>query len=281
MRRRILLAFERAEREPDQVKRQGLLTFVIVGGGPTGVELAGAVAEISRHVMVQDFRAIDPREARMLLVEGGPYLLPEYPKDLSGKAEAALKRMGVEVLKNSKVTLIDQDGVFIGDQQIKTQTVLWAAGVRASPLGQSLGATLDRTGRVRVQPDLSIPWASGNLCNRRLGNTIGPRRAARAGSGTGSRSGGKACGQKYSESVRGKAIGAFPLFRQGKSRHHRARLRCRAFWTDQAVRLYCLGHVVGRPHFLPDRLPEPAFGDGRLGVGVFRRPARGSIGDRE
>ena len=110
MRRRILLAFERAEREPDQVKRQGLLTFVIVGAGPTGVELAGALAEISRHVMVQDFRAIDPREARLLLVEGGPYLLPEYPKDLSDKAEAALKRMGVEVLKNSRVSLVDQDG---------------------------------------------------------------------------------------------------------------------------------------------------------------------------
>ena len=157
MRRRILLAFERAEREPDQVKRKGLLTFVIVGGGPTGVELAGAVAEISRHVMVQDFRAIDPREARIVLVEGGSCLLPEYPKDLSGKAEAALEKMGVAVLKNSKASLIDQDGVFIGDQQIKTQTVLWAAGVRASPLGQSLGATLDRTGRVRVQPDLSIP----------------------------------------------------------------------------------------------------------------------------
>jgi NADH dehydrogenase len=157
MRRRILLAFERAEREPDQVKRKGLLTFVIVGGGPTGVELAGAVAEIAGHVMVQDFRAIDPREARIVLVEGGPRLLPEYPKDLSGKAEAALKKMGVEVLKNLKVNLIDQDGAFIGDHQIKTQTVLWAAGVRASSLGQSLGVPLDQTGRVRVQPDLSIP----------------------------------------------------------------------------------------------------------------------------
>jgi NADH:ubiquinone reductase (H+-translocating) len=157
MRRRILLAFERAEREPDQVKRQGLLTFVIVGGGPTGVELAGALAEISRHVMVQDFRAIDPRETQILLVEGGPCLLPEYPRDLSDKAEAALKKMGVEVLKNSKVSLVNQDGVFIGDHQIKTETVLWAAGVRASPLGQSLASPLDRTGRVLVEPDLSIP----------------------------------------------------------------------------------------------------------------------------
>jgi NADH dehydrogenase len=160
MRQRILLAFERAEREPDEVKRQGLLTFVIVGGGPTGVELAGALAEISRHVMVQDFRAIDPREARILLVEGGPCLLPEYPKNLSDKAEAALKKMGVEVLKNSKVSLVNQDGVFIGDHQIKTDTVLWAAGVRASPLGQSLATPLDRTGRVLVQPDLSIPGHS-------------------------------------------------------------------------------------------------------------------------
>lgn len=157
IRRRILLAFERAEREPDEVKRHGLLTFVIVGGGPTGVELAGAIAEISGRVMVRDFRAIDPREARIVLIEGGPGILPEYPEDLSAKAEGALKKLGVEVLRNSMVTSVRQEGVFISDHQIKTETVLWAAGVKPSALGQSLGTSLDRTGRVLVEPDLSIP----------------------------------------------------------------------------------------------------------------------------
>jgi NADH dehydrogenase len=155
--RRILLAFEKAEREPDEVKRRGVLTFVIVGGGPTGVELAGAIAEISHHVMVQDFRTITPKEASVVLVESGPRILPEYPEDLSAKAEAELKKMGVEVLSNSKVTSVQADAVFVGDHPIKTETALWAAGIEASSLGQSLGVPLDHKGRVLVESDLSLP----------------------------------------------------------------------------------------------------------------------------
>ncbi|MGH9326321.1 MAG: NAD(P)/FAD-dependent oxidoreductase [Terriglobia bacterium] len=156
VRRRILLAFERAEREPEDVKRQGLLTFVIVGGGSTGVELAGAIAEISRRVMVRDFRSIDPREARIVLAEGGPRILPTYPQHLSAKAEIALEKRGVEVLRNSRVTAIGDDEVAIGDQRISTETVFWAAGVKASPLAQSLGVPLDSARRVPVEGDLSI-----------------------------------------------------------------------------------------------------------------------------
>jgi NADH:ubiquinone reductase (H+-translocating) len=157
IRRRILLAFERAEWEADETRRQALLTFVVVGGGPTGVELAGAIAEISRQVMVSDFRAIDPREARVLLVEAGPRILSAYPEDLSAKAEASLKKLGVEVRKNCAVTSVEPAWVGLGNEKLQAVTVLWAAGVTASPLAKSLGVPLDRFGRVLVEPDLTIP----------------------------------------------------------------------------------------------------------------------------
>lgn len=156
IRRRILLAFEKAERETDEARRRELLTFVIVGGGPTGVELAGAIAEISRQVMVRDFRAIDPREARIILVEAGPRILHPYPEELSVKAEAFLRRLGVEVRKHAVVTAIEPRRVTVGGQTVPAATTLWAAGVAASPLARSLGVELDRAGRVLVQPDLSI-----------------------------------------------------------------------------------------------------------------------------
>ena len=157
MRRKILLAFELAERAKDPERRRALLTFVIVGAGPTGVELAGAIAEISRQVLVDDFREIDPREARVLLVEAGPRVLPPFPEDLSAKADASLRRLGVEVRTGTPVTAIDEGGATIGNERIAAGTVLWAAGVAASPLAKSLGVPLDRAGRVLVERDLSIP----------------------------------------------------------------------------------------------------------------------------
>lgn len=157
MRRRILLAFERAEREADEARRRELLTFVIVGGGPTGVELAGAIAEISRQVLVRDFRAIDPREARIILIEGGSRVLPSYPERLSAEAETSLKRIGVEVWTKSIVTSIGPSGVEVGGRHIPAATTLWAAGVKASPLSQSLAVKLDRAGRVLVEPDMTVP----------------------------------------------------------------------------------------------------------------------------
>lgn len=157
IRRRILLAFEKAERETRSDRRKALMTFVLVGGGPTGVELAGAIAEISRRVLVSDFRSIDPREARILLLEAGPRILPAYSAVSSRRAEKTLERRGVEVRAGSPVTGVDAAGVELGSERVDAATVLWCAGVAASPLARSLGIPLDRAGRVTVEPDLSVP----------------------------------------------------------------------------------------------------------------------------
>ncbi|MEZ4333199.1 MAG: NAD(P)/FAD-dependent oxidoreductase [Myxococcota bacterium] len=157
IRRRVLSAFEAAEREPDPSRLPAMLTFVIVGGGPTGIELAGALLEIGRHTVARDFRSFDPTTLRVVLIEAAPRLLPPYSEKLSAAARAQLERLGVEVRTGAHVTGIDETGVSLGDERIEARTVLWAAGVAASPLGRSLGAPLDRAGRVRVEPDLSVP----------------------------------------------------------------------------------------------------------------------------
>jgi NADH dehydrogenase len=157
IRRRVLLAYERAEREPDEARRRALLTFVVVGGGPTGVEMAGALAEISRLSLARDFRRIDPKAARILLLEGGPAILGTYPAPLQEASERDLRRLGVDVRKGTLVTHIEPGRVQTKGGVIDAETVLWAAGVAASPLGASLGAPLDRVGRVQVEPDLTIP----------------------------------------------------------------------------------------------------------------------------
>jgi NADH:quinone reductase (non-electrogenic) len=156
MRRRIFLAFELAEREHDAARRAALLTFVVVGGGPTGVELAGAIAEIARHTVRQDFRHFDPRQAQVILLEGGDRVLAQYPADLSRSAQRALERLGVEVRTGAAASNLTADYVQVGDERIPTHTTLWAAGVAASPLGRALGVEVDRSGRVPVSPDLSV-----------------------------------------------------------------------------------------------------------------------------
>lgn len=157
IRRRILYAFEKAERETDEQRRKKLLTFVIIGGGPTGVEMAGAIAEIARQVLVRDFRRINPREARVVLLEAAPRVLTNMAEDLSQNAEASLRELGVEVHTSARVTAMERQTVWMGDQKIEAATILWAAGVAASPLTSSLGVPLDQAGRVMVEPDLSIP----------------------------------------------------------------------------------------------------------------------------
>jgi len=157
IRRRVLLAYEAAERCEDATERQALLRFVVVGGGPTGVELAGALAEISRKTVAADFRMIDPTQAQILLLEAGPRVLPSFPEALSRKAEAQLRRLGVEVRTGAPVTNVSPDAVWVGGEQIRSRAIVWAAGVAASPLGRSLGVKLDRAGRVMVEADLSLP----------------------------------------------------------------------------------------------------------------------------
>ena len=175
IRRQVLLAFEAAEREADPVARQRLLTFVIIGGGPTGIELAGALAEIARRTLTQDFRSIRPESARIVLLEGGPQVLQTFPSGLREAARGSLMRLGVEVKTGSTVVGVDGDGILWRagpDQQpqrIAAQTVLWAAGVAASPLAKSLGAPLDRVGRVLAEPTLAVPghpniFVVGDVC---------------------------------------------------------------------------------------------------------------------
>jgi NADH dehydrogenase len=160
IRRRMLIAFERAERESDPVKRAQWLTFVVIGGGPTGVELAGQFAEIARHTLKGEFRRIDPHSARVMLVEGANRILGAYPPDLSMKALLQLERLGVTTWVGKMVTDVDAEGVSLGNDRISAKTVVWAAGVAASPLVRSLDVPLDRAGRVKVEPDLSVPGHS-------------------------------------------------------------------------------------------------------------------------
>ena len=157
IRRRILLSLERAERETDPRRRAALLTFVIVGGGPTGVELAGAIAELTHQNLPEDFREIDTRQARVLLVEAGPRILPGFTADLSAYAHSALERLGVEIRLGSPVNDCNAGGVMIGEKPEAADVVLWAAGVRASPAAGWLGQTPDGAGRVKVEADLSVP----------------------------------------------------------------------------------------------------------------------------
>ncbi len=157
IRRRILLSLERAERETDPERRTALLTFVVIGGGPTGVELAGAIAELAHQNLREDFRLIDTRKARVLLIEAGPRILPGFTPDLSRYALAALVRLGVEVQVGAPVSSCSEHGVIYGDQPVAADVILWAAGVRASPAAAWLGLPADAAGRLKVEPDLSAP----------------------------------------------------------------------------------------------------------------------------
>ena len=171
IRRRVLEAFEAAERESDANARRRYLTFVVVGGGPTGVELAGAIGEMSRYTLAKDFRTIDPRQTRIILVEAGDRILTSFDQKLAARAMRDLESLGVQVWTSSRVTNITQEGVMVGSEHVASATVLWAAGVRAADVGRTLGTSVDNAGRVVVKEDLSIPdhpevFVAGDMAHR-------------------------------------------------------------------------------------------------------------------
>lgn len=179
IRERVLLAFERAELSDDRLERRRLLTFVVIGAGPTGIEMAGAIAELARTALAADFRRIDPRQARVVLLEAGPRVLPSFPEELSRKATRELERLGVEVRTGSPVGDCDAHGVTVSGRRIPSATLIWAAGVVASPAAKWLGAAADGAGRVVVEPDLSVPgqpdiFVIGDTASVRHGDTIVP-----------------------------------------------------------------------------------------------------------
>ncbi|MEO0603777.1 MAG: NAD(P)/FAD-dependent oxidoreductase, partial [Myxococcota bacterium] len=157
LRQRLLAAFEKADWETDPAEREALMTFVVVGGGPTGVEMAGAISEIACRTLRKDYRTINTKKARTLLLEGGDAVLGSYPESLRESALRQLESLNVEVQLNARVTGVTEDGVYVGETFIPARTVMWAAGVAASPLAKALGVELDRAGRVKVEPDLSVP----------------------------------------------------------------------------------------------------------------------------
>ncbi|MBC7983466.1 MAG: NAD(P)/FAD-dependent oxidoreductase, partial [Candidatus Obscuribacterales bacterium] len=180
IRRRVLEAFEAAERESHAENRRPHLTFVIVGGGPTGVELAGAIGEMSRYTLARDFRTIDPRQTRVILVEAGARILPGFAAELAARAMRDLESLGVQVWTSARVTDVTHIGVTVGSEKVASSTVLWAAGVRAADIGRSLGVALDNVGRVIVESDLTIPghanvFVAGDLaCSKDKNGTVLP-----------------------------------------------------------------------------------------------------------
>jgi NADH dehydrogenase FAD-containing subunit len=276
IRRRVLLALEAAEQEEDVSERRALLTFVIVGGGPTGVELAGAIAEITRHTVRYDFRAADPSQARVILLDAGARILPSYPADLSARAEEQLWGLGVEVRKNAAVTLVTARGVHVGDEVIATRTALWAAGVRASPLGLQLGTPLDPSGRVLVDPNLTVPghaevYVVGDLAafthQQRNGNTATRRR-------TRGDSDGRTCGREHLEGGAGPAGRGVPLRGPREHGDNRSGRRHRSDPLGPPLGSAGLAGLVVRPHLLSDRIREPCARARSMDMVVLHVPTR-------
>jgi NADH dehydrogenase len=216
IRRRVLSAYERAEIESDAARQRALLTFVVVGGGPTGVELAGALGEMSRFTLARDFRNIDPALARVILIEAGARILPSFPEELARRAMRDLESLGVTVWTSSPVTRIDAAGVEVGRERIETATTLWAAGVEASPLGKALGLATDRVGRIRVGPDLALPEHPEVFVLGDQAHALGPSGAPLPGLAPVAMQQGRFAARAIREELRGRPRGAFAYRDRGQ-----------------------------------------------------------------
>jgi NADH dehydrogenase FAD-containing subunit len=273
IRRRVLLSFEHAERETDPQRRAALLTFVIVGGGPTGVELAGAIAELAHQNLPQEYRHIDTRRARVVLIEAGPRILPSFTEDLSAYAHASLERLGVEIQLGSAVRECSSQGVIYGDRPLAAKVILWAAGVRASAAAAWAGLPADNAGRAQVEPDLTAP---GNLRDRRyrdhqcLGRQAGARNRSRG------EAAGRACGRHHPAAPgRRHRAANLPLQAFRQSSHHRQTRGRHRFRYGQGAWLACLVDLGARPHLLLDRGPQSAGRCPELAVDLcHRQPQR-------
>src|SRR5215469_15622702 len=273
-RRRILLAFEKAETEPDANERRRLLNFVVVGGGATGVELTGAIAELAKSELASDFQAIDPRSARIVLVEAGPRLLRQFDESLSHSAQRALENLGAEVRLGTAVTECDEAGISMGSERIESRTIMWSAGVEASPAGQWLGAETDRAGRVKVEPDLSVPGRPYIfvLGDTALATGVGGGAASRRRSGCQTTRG--LCRSCNCRPRRRAIRFPVPLPRLRDAGYHRKEPRGGAVWTRQAQWPSSLAAVVLRPHLFSHRIQKPPRRNAELGVELPHLPAR-------
>jgi NADH dehydrogenase len=263
IRRSILLAFEHAELAHDDAERQRLLTFVIVGGGATGVEMAGAIAEIARQTLAKDFRRIDPRSSRIILLEAGPRVLPTLPEDLSAYAERTLTRMGVDVRTSTRVINCDRRGVDLDRGRMDASTIIWAAGVVASPAARWLGAEHDYAGRVLVRPDLSVPnhpevFVIGDAAGRQANGPL-----CRA----------PHCGARRRHTI----ASAVSLSVVRRSRQHRAAGRGSELRISAPQGICRMAILESGPHLFPDRGQEPVHRGVHVAVGLphvsSRRPA--------
>jgi NADH:ubiquinone reductase (H+-translocating) len=273
LRRRILLAFECAETEPEPEERQRLLNFVVVGGGPTGVEMAGAIAELAKRALASDFRTIDPRSARIILVEAGPRLLTPFDPKLSENAKCALEQLGVEVRLNTAVTGCDDTHVATGNNRIETRTIMWAAGVKASPAARWLDVESDRAGRVRVEADLSVKGLPDVFV---LGDTaLALDHEGKPLPGVAPVAKARPISRYTVEGARGRQISStIPLSRFWFTGDDRTQARCFPTRPDQAHRLRRMGALEHRSYLFPDRLPESSRRRHELGLELRDIPAR-------
>ncbi len=280
IRRRVLLAFERAEREPDAARQGDLLTFVVIGGGPTGVEMAGAIAEIARQSLRDEFDAIAPHSARVLLLEGGPTILSTYTEDLRASARRALTGLGVEVREQAQVTHVDEGEVRLGDERIAAGTIVWAAGVQASPVGRMLGAPVDRLGRVQVAADLSLPGHPEVFVAGDLMHVAGDDGQPVPGVAQAAMQAGKRAARNIERRLAGGGHRAVPLSRPGGHGHHRPRPRHRRPRLDSPHRVSRLAGVAVPPPGVPDRLQEPRGGAHPVARRLRDAPTRRQIDHR-